>query len=65
MNLPKLNPRHFAVAEARAALTTFLTEWEAKHKLTTAEYLDLLGHALTECTGFLVRAERDKGQDEG
>ena len=56
--LPLLHARHVPVELARRELMGFLLDWQQKHGLTQAEYLDLVVASLRDRTASLVRAER-------
>jgi hypothetical protein len=56
-----LHPRHVPVEHARRDLGLWLVDWQARHDLTDAECLLLVGEALTDRLRAGVRAERDGG----
>jgi hypothetical protein len=56
-----LHPRHAPVELARRDLAAWLADWQARHDLTDAECLLLVGEALTDRLRAGVRAEREGG----
>lgn len=56
----KLHPRHKKTTEAYHEATLWLNDWEHRHKLTSAEVVELLASYLSSLAKYEIRTERGK-----
>ncbi len=55
-----IHPRHIPCQGARKELSAFLLDWNERHGLSAAEYLQLVTEALSSELRLLVQGEREQ-----
>lgn len=63
--LPVVHERDLIEVQARRELLDWLAEWHKRHGLTSAEYAELLSHAVTDFARRLVAIERRPKTPDG